>query len=150
MSLRDRINEDLKTAMKARDMTRVAQLRAITSRFKDLDIELRAKDAELDEGTMLSALRSMIKSRRESAALYRQGDRPELAEKEEAEITAIEHYLPPPLSDAELDVIVQKALAETGADSVRDLKNVMSWLRSHYGAQLDMGKMSGIVKAKLG
>lgn len=150
MSLRDRINEDLKTAMKARDMTRVAQLRAITSRFKDLDIELRAKGAELDEGTMLSALRSMIKSRRESAALYRQGDRPELAEKEEAEIAAIAHYLPPPLSDADLDVIVQKALAETGANSVKDLKNVMTWLRAHHGAQLDMGKMSGLVKAKLG
>lgn len=150
MSLRDRINEDLKTAMKARDMTRVAQLRAITSRFKDLDIELRAKGVELDEGTMLSALRSMIKSRRESAALYRQGDRPELAEKEEAEIAAIEHYLPPPLSDADLDVLVQKALAETGANSVKDLKNVMSWLRAHHAAQLDMGKMSGLVKAKLG
>lgn len=149
MSLRDRINNDLKIAMKARDMTLVAQIRAITSRFKDLEIELRAKNSLLDEATMLSALRSMIKSRRESAALYRQGDRPELAEKEEAEIATIEHYLPPPLSDADLEGIVQKALSETAATSIKDLKNVMTWLREHYGAQLDMGKMSGLVKAKL-
>lgn len=148
--LRTRIMDDLKTAMKAGQSDRVAQLRGITAKLKDLDVAARAKQADVTEADMFAAFRSMIKSRAESAALYRQGDRPELAEKEEAEIAIIRSYLPPELDQEALAKGVDEAIASTGASSVKDMGRVMAALKERFGAALDASKAGPLVKAKLG
>ncbi|AOX16216.1 GatB/YqeY domain-containing protein [Kozakia baliensis] len=149
MSLREQISADLKTAMKAKEMDRVAQIRGITAKIKDLDVAARAKGGEIGDADIVPMLRSMIKSRTESATMYRDGGRPELAEKEEAEITTIKSYLPPEMDDAALETAINEAVAETGASSMKDMGKVMGVLKARFGASLDMGRVNGVVKAKL-
>ncbi|MXV44785.1 GatB/YqeY domain-containing protein [Saccharibacter sp. 17.LH.SD] len=150
MSIRVRIMDDLKSAMKAGQSERVQQLRAITAKIKDLDVAARATKAEVDETAILMALRSMIKSRTESVALYKQGNRPELVEKEEKEIALIESYLPAEPDDEALKAAIAEAVSETGASSMKDMGRVMAVLKERFGAALNAGKASGLVKAQLG
>jgi uncharacterized protein YqeY len=149
MALREQISNDLKTAMKAKEAERVAQLRGITAKIKDLDVAARAKGAEVGDDEIVVALRAMIKSRTESAAMYRDGGRPELAEKEEGEIAAIRAYLPPEMDDAALEQAVAAAIAETGASGAKEMGKVMAALKAKFGASLDMGRVNPVVKAKL-
>ncbi|AQS89304.1 amidotransferase GatB/YqeY subunit [Neoasaia chiangmaiensis NBRC 101099] len=149
MSLRTQISDDLKTAMKAKEADRVAQLRGITAKIKDLDVAARVKGGDVDDGDIVPMLRSMIKSRTESAAMYRDGGRPELAEKEEAEIATIKSYLPPEMDDAALAAAVDEAIAQSGAASMKEMGKVMAVLKARFGADLDMGRANGVVKAKL-
>lgn len=151
MSLRDQLMSDLKIAMKAGESARVTTIRMITAKLKDVEIAGRAKGAEgLSEDEGVSALRGMIKSRVESATLYRDGGRPELADKEEAEIAVIRAYLPPEMDDATLASAVQAAITESGATSIKEMGKVMAVLKGRFGAELDMGRASASVKALLG
>ncbi|MEI7714248.1 MAG: GatB/YqeY domain-containing protein [Rhodospirillales bacterium] len=150
MALRDRFTDELKTAMRAGDAPRVLTLRMILSKVKDADIAARPKGIDkVPDEDVLSALRGMVKSRRESVDLYRQGNRPELAAKEEAEISVIEHFLPQQMDDAASAQAVADAIAEAGATTIKDMGKVMAVLRAKYAATLDMAKAGPIVKAKL-
>lgn len=149
MSLRARITEDLKAAMKAGQSDKVAQIRGITAKLKDLDVAARAKSGEVSEAEIVSALRSMIKSRAESAELYRKGNRPELAEKEEGEIATIRSYLPPELDEAALQNAIGEAITATGASGVKDMGKVIGALKEKFGPALDAAKASTLVKARL-
>ena len=150
MALRDQFTDQLKTAMRAGDAPRVSTLRMILAKVQDADIAARPKGIDkIPDEDVLSALRGMVKSRRESVDLYRQGNRPELAAKEEAEIAVIEHFLPQQMDTAASEQAVADAIAETGAASIKDMGKVMAVLRAKYAATLDMAKAGPIVKAKL-
>ncbi len=151
MGLRDAFTEQLKAAMKAGDAARTSTLRMILARLKDVDIAARPKgiDRVPDEDVM-AMLRGMVKSRRESVELYRQGNRPDLVEKEQAEIAVIESFLPQQMDEAAMGRAVDEAVAETGASGLRDMGKVMAALKAKHAATLDMSRVGPIVKAKLG
>ena len=152
MSLRIRFTEELKTSMKAGDTARTSTLRMIMAKLKDTDIAARKtpQDPGVPEEQIVSMLRGMAKSRAESVVLYRQGNRPELAAKEEAEIAVIESFLPQQMDQAGTEAAVADAIAETGAASIKDMGKVMAALKAKHAAVLDMAKVGPIVKARLG
>jgi uncharacterized protein YqeY len=151
MSLRESFTEQLKTAMLARDAERVATLRMVTAKLKDIDIAARPKGIDrVPDEDIVAMLRGMVKSRRESVEMYRQGNRPELVAKEEAEIAVIEAFLPQQMDTAATEAAVTEAIAETGAASIKDMGKVMAALKVRHAATLDMAKVGPIVKAKLG
>jgi uncharacterized protein YqeY len=148
--LRTRFTAELKTAMLAKDAARVSSLRMITARLKDVDIAARHSGVDrVPDDQVIAMLRGMVKSRAESSALYRQGNRLDLAEKEEAEIAVIEGFLPRQMDDAAMAVAVASAVAEAGATSVKDMGRVMALLRAQHGAVLDMAKAGPLVKSHL-
>lgn len=150
MALREMFSEGLKTSMRAGDAARTSTLRMILARLKDLDIAARPKGVTaIPDEEVLSMLRGMVKSRRESVDLYRQGNRPELAAKEEAEIAVIEGFLPQQMGDADLAAAVEAAVAETGAASPKDMGRVMAALKAAHGAALDLGRAGPLVRARL-
>jgi hypothetical protein len=150
MGLRDQFTEQLKASMKAGDAPRTSTLRMILARLKDIDIAARPKGVDrVPDEEVVASLRGMVKSRRESVDLYRQGNRPELVAKEEAEIVVIESFLPRQMDDAATALAVADAIAETGAASVRDMGRVMAALRAKHAATLDMAKAGALVKARL-
>jgi hypothetical protein len=149
--LRTRFTAALKTAMLAKDSETTSTIRMITARLKDVDIAARPSGVDrVPDDQIIAMLRGMVKSRAESAALYRQGHRLDLAAKEEAEIAVIESFLPQQMDDAALEAAVAEAVAETGAASVKDMGKVMAALRAKHGAVMDMAKAGPIVKARLG
>ncbi|HST73930.1 MAG TPA: GatB/YqeY domain-containing protein [Acetobacteraceae bacterium] len=151
MSLREQFTEQLKASMKAGDPARTSTLRMILARVKDADIAARPKGVPaVPDEEIVSALRGMVKSRRESIELYRQGKRPELVAKEEAEITVIESFLPRQMDETAVEQAVADAVAATGASSIRDMGRVMAALREKHAASLDMAKAGPLVKARLG
>jgi uncharacterized protein YqeY len=149
MGLRDSFTEALKAAMRAGEAPRVSTLRMITARLKDIDIAARPA-GPVDDAAIVAMLRGMAKSRRESVVLYRQGNRPELAEKEEAEIAVIESFLPRQMDEAAMREAVQAAVAQTGASSVKDMGKVMAALKARHAATLDLAAAGPMVKAALG
>jgi uncharacterized protein YqeY len=148
MTVRTDISDALKTAMKAHDAPRVSTLRMILARLKDLDIAARPA-AEISDDAVTAALRGMVKSRRESVDLYRQGNRPELVAKEEAEIAVIEGFLPQQMDPAAVAAAVDAAIAETGATGPKDMGRVMAALKAKHAASLDMARATPLVKARL-
>ena len=151
MSLRARFLEEMKASMKASDSARTSTIRMVMAKLKDTDIAARPSGVEqVPEEQIVAMLRSMVKSRRESVEMYRQGNRPELAAKEEAEIAVIEEFLPQQMDDAAMQAAVDAAVAETGAASVKDMGKVMAVLRAKHAATMDMAKAGPLVKAKLG
>jgi hypothetical protein len=150
MSLREQFTDQLKLSMKAGDAPRTSTLRMIMAKLKDTDIAARPKGIDkVPDDEVLSMLRGMVKSRRESVALYKQGNRPELAAREDAEIAVIESFLPKQLDEAAIAAAVGEAIAETGAASIKDMGKVMAVLRARHAAALDMGRAGAIVKARL-
>jgi uncharacterized protein YqeY len=150
MPLRDQFTNDLKAAMKAGDAPRVSTLRMILAKLKDTDIAARPKGVTaIPDDEILGMLRGMVKSRRESVALYEQGNRPELAAKESAEIAVIEGFLPQQMDEAALTGAVDAALAESGAASIKDMGKVMAALKAKHGAAVDMARAGAVVRAKL-
>jgi uncharacterized protein YqeY len=149
MSLRDRLTDELKAAMRAGDAARVSTLRMIQARLKDTDIAARP-GPPVDDAAIIGMLRGMAKSRAESVVMYRQGGREELAAKEEAEIAVIESFLPQQMDEAAMEAAVAAAVAETGAASIKDMGKVMAALRAKHAATLDMAKAGPMVKARLG
>ncbi len=151
MPLRDDFSAALKAAMKAGDSARTSTLRMVLAKLKDTDIAARPKGlTAIPDDEILAMLRGMVKSRRESVTLYRQGSRPELAAKEEAEIAVIESFLPTALDPAAIEAAVASAIAATGAASIKDMGKVMAALRAAHGAALDMALAGPRVKAALG
>ncbi len=146
--IRTELSDSLKTAMKAHDAPRVSTLRMILAKLKDLDIAARPA-AEISDEAITSALRGMVKSRRESVDLYRQGNRPELVAKEEAEIAVIEGFLPQQMDEAAVKAAVDAAIAETGAAGPKDMGRVMAALKAKHAATMDMGRATPLVKARL-
>jgi uncharacterized protein YqeY len=152
MMLRGQLNEALKTAMKAHDARAVSTLRMILAALKDRDIAARGKGnaAGIGDPEIQQLFQSMVKQRRESMALYEQGNRPELVQQEGEEIEIIERFMPKQLSDAELEAAVAAAIAATGAQSAKDMGRVMAALREKHAGQIDMAKAGGVAKRKLG
>ena len=149
-SLRERFTADLKEAMKAGDKGRVSTIRLITSALKDKDIEARGLGkGETTPDELLALLQKMIKQRQESIAIYDANGRPELAAGERAEVEVISGYMPKQMSDEEVKAAIDKAIAETGAASVKDMGKVIAILRANHAGQMDFGKASGLVKAAL-
>ena len=149
MSLRDRFTEELKAAMPAGDAARVSTLRMIQAKLKDTDIAARPGPPVDDDG-IVGMLRAMAKSRAESVAMYRQGNREELAAKEEAEIAVIGSFLPQQMDEAAMAAAIDAAVAETGAASIKEMGKVMAALKTKHAAVLDMAKAGPMVKARLG
>jgi uncharacterized protein YqeY len=150
MSLREEFTEQLKVSMKSGDAARTSTLRMIMAKLKDTDIASRPKGVDkVPDDEVLSMLRGMVKSRRESVVMYQQGNRPELAAKEEAEIAVIEAFLPQQMDDNAVEAAVADAISETGATSIKDMGKVMAALRAKHAAALDMAKAGPIVKARL-
>ncbi len=150
MTLRDDFTEALKSAMRAGDAARVSAIRLINAKLKEADIAARPKGvAAIPDDEIHVMLRGMVKSRRESVALYEQGKRPELAAKEMAEIAVIESFLPQAMDQAAVEAAVAAAIAETGASSVKDMGKVMGLLKTRHGAALDMALANPVVRAKL-
>jgi uncharacterized protein YqeY len=150
MSLREDITAAVKAAMLARDAERTSTLRMVQAKLKDTDIAARPKGiTAVPDDEIFAMLRSMIKSRRDAVALYRQGGREELAAKEEAEIAVIEEFLPQTLAGPALDAAVKAAIADTGATTAKDMGKVIGALKAKHGAALDTGAVSAAVKAAL-
>ena len=152
MGLRQKITTGLKEAMREKDAVRLSTLRLINAAVKDQDIAARAKGNTdgVDDGEVLAILAKMVKQRQESARVYEEGGRLELAEQEQAEIAVIETYLPKQLGEAEVAAAVDAAIAETGAERLRDMGRVMGVLKGKYAGQMDFGKVGPLVKARLG
>jgi uncharacterized protein len=150
MGLREQFSEQVKASMKAGNAARTSTLRMILARLKDIDIAARPKGVErVPEEEIVAMLRGMAKSRRESVDLYRQGNRQDLVDKEEAEIAIIETFLPQQMDDAAMQAAVAEAIAEAGAASIKDMGKVMAALRAKHAATLDMAKAGPMVKARL-
>ncbi|MGI4946212.1 MAG: GatB/YqeY domain-containing protein [Janthinobacterium lividum] len=150
MSLRERFTDELKTSMRAGDAPRTSTLRMILARLKDTDIAARPKGVTaIPDDDIIGMLRGMVKSRRESVTLYEQGNRPELAAKEQAEIKVIEGFLPQEMDDAALAAEVEAAVASTGASSQKEMGKVMAALKVKHGAGLDMARAGALVRAHL-
>ncbi|WP_417243139.1 GatB/YqeY domain-containing protein [Celeribacter sp.] len=152
MDMRDRINTALKTAMKEKDKERLSTLRLINAAIKDRDIAARGEgdDSGVEDSDVLQILGKMVKQRQESAKAFEEGGRIELADKERSEITVIEEFLPRQLDAAETVAAIDAAIAETNAESIRDMGKVMGALKAKYTGQLDFGAVGGKIKAKLG
>lgn len=155
MELRQRIDAALKQAMRDREAVRLSTLRLITAAIKDRDIAWRAMGGDaaesgVDSDGILEILGKMVKQRQESARAYEEGGRVELAERERAEISVIEEFLPRQLDGAETDAAVEAAIAETGASSIRDMGKVMGTLKARYAGRMDFGAVGPKVRARLG
>jgi len=151
MSLRAQLNDAMKEAMKAKDAKRLATVRLVLAALKDKDIAARSETSRdlLGDDEILGLMAKMIKQREESAAVYRQGGRPELAENEEAEIVIIRGFMPAQMDDAALKNAVAKTIAETGAASIKDMGKVMAVLKERYAGQMDFSKASAATKDAL-
>ena len=149
--IRDKISETLKEAMKAKDEAKTTTLRTVNAAIKQKDIDVaRARgEQHISEEEVLNLLQSLIKSRRESIELYKQGERQDLVDKEGAEIAIIEQFLPKQMSADETRAAIFELVASLGASSVKDMGKVMAALKSKYAGQLDMTKASATVKEVL-
>ena len=145
--MRDKINDDLKTAMKAGEKDRVGTLRLINSAIKSADIDARPSGKDkISDADILSVLAKMVKQRRDSIEQFNAGGRPELAAKEAAEITVIEGYLPKQMSDDEAKAAIAAVIKETGAVGPKEMGKVMAALKAKYAGQMDFGKASALTK----
>lgn len=148
--LREDLQKALKESMLAHDAATTSAVRLIIAGQKEKDVEARGKGAkEATDAELMAMMQTMIKQRNESIKMYIDGNRPELAEKEKAEIAVIERFLPKQMSEAEMTTAIASIIAETGAASMKDMGKVMGALKAKYAGQLDMGKANGIIKARL-
>lgn len=148
--MRDKINDDLKVAMKSGRKDRVGTLRLINAAIKSADIEARPSGKDkISDSDILSVLAKMVKQRRDAIEQYTSGGRQDLADKEAAEIAIIEVYLPKQMSEDEAKAAIAAAIKDTGAASPKDMGKVMGVLKAKYTGQMDFGKASALVKAQL-
>lgn len=147
--LRQRLTEDMKAALRAGEKERLGVIRLMIAAMKSADMEPGVKGAEIDDAGIITVLTRMVKQRRDSIDQYTAGGRPELAEKEAAEITVIETYLPKMMSEAETRDLVAALIAETGAAGAKDMGKVMGALKGRNTGQIDMGRASALVKELL-
>ena len=149
--LRQRLNDALKAAMKARDQRSVSTLRLVLAQLKDRDIAARpaGNASGIGEGEIEEMLLKMVKQRQESIVLYKQGNRPDLVQQEEEEIAVIERFMPKQLDAAEAAAAVEAAIAETGAQSVKEMGKVMAKLKERFAGRMDFAKAGALVKQRL-
>ncbi len=150
--MRDKINTEMKQAMRDKERERLATIRLINAAIKDRDIAARSEGNQdgVSDAEILTVLAKMVKQRLDSAKIYEEAGRLELAEKEREEIDVIQGFLPKQLTDEEVRAAVQKAINDTGASSIRDMGRVMGALKAAYSGQMDFGKAGGAVKELLG
>ena len=146
MTLKERITEDMKSAMRASDKERLSTIRMVQAAIKQREVDERIV---LDDAQVIAVLEKMVKQRRESVAAFEQGGRPDLADKEKSEIALLQVYLPAQLSDAEVDALIREAIAATGASSVKDMGKVMGAVKAKAAGRADMGAVSARIKAAL-
>ena len=147
MTLKERITEDMKTAMRSGEKDRLAVIRLLQAAIKQREVDERIT---LDDAQVTSVLEKMIKQRKESIVAFEKGARADLVAKEQAEIVILQPYLPAQLGDAELDALVAEAIASTGAASIKDMGKVMGIVKSKAAGKADMGAVGARIKAKLG
>ena len=147
--LRDDINKALTEAMKARNERAVSTLRMVNSTLKNADIEARTTGKALGDAEVIGILQKMVKQRQESVELYKKGNRDDLVKQEEEEIAIISANLPAQMSEADMTAAIDAAIAETGAAGMKDMGKVIGVLRGKFAGQMDFGKASAAVKAKL-
>ncbi|HTX04740.1 MAG TPA: GatB/YqeY domain-containing protein [Steroidobacteraceae bacterium] len=146
MTLKERITEDMKSAMRAGEKERLGTIRLALAAIKQREVDERIM---LDDGQVLAVLEKMIKQRKEAITQFQAGGRADLVAKESAEVSVLEAYLPARLSDAELDGLISAAIASTGASSAKDMGKVMALVKSQAQGRADMGLVSARVKEKL-
>jgi len=147
MSLKDTINDAVKAAMKAKEKEKTATLRLITAAIKQIEVDERR---ELSDDDVIAVLTKMLKQRRESIEQFIKGNREDLADVEKAELEIIQVYLPEQLSEEEIDELIEKAIADTGAETIKDMGKVMGILKPQLQGRAEMGPVSGKIKARLG
>jgi len=147
MSLKERITEDMKAAMRAKDSERLGTIRMITSAIKQREVDERIT---LDDNQVLAVIEKMIKMRKESIVQFQSGGREDLVAKENKEIELLQAYMPAQLSEAELDAIIADAIAQSGAASIKDMGKAMAIVKQKAQGKADMGTVSSKLKAKLG
>jgi hypothetical protein len=149
--LRDKLNDAMKEAMRARDQASLGTIRLILAKLKDVDIAARTEASRegVAEDKILSMMQGMIKQRNESIVLYEKGNRADLADKEKAEIAVIERFLPKQMDEAAVEAAVREAVAAAGATTVKDMGGVMAALKAKYAGQMDFAKASAAVKKAL-
>jgi uncharacterized protein len=147
MSLKERITDDMKAAMRSGEKERLGVIRMITSAIKQREVDERIT---LDDAQVLSVLEKMIKQRKESVTQFQAGNRPDLVAKEAGEITLLQGYLPSQLSDAELDALIAEAITATGAANIKDMGKVMGIIKGKAQGRADMAAVGAKIKAKLG
>lgn len=143
--LRQRLMDDMKAALKAGQKDRLGVIRLMISAMKAADMEPQAK-GPIDDAAIIAVLGRMVKQRRDSVTQYTAGGRPDLADKETAEIAVIEAYLPQSMGEAEAKAAIAAVIKETGAAGAKDMGKVMTQLKSRFAGQMDMAKASGLVK----
>jgi uncharacterized protein len=147
MALKERITEDMKTAMRAGDKDRLATIRLALAAIKQREVDERIT---LDDGQILAVVEKMIKQRREAITQFESGGRADLVAKERAEIAVLQGYLPAQMSDAEIDALVAEAISASGATSIKDMGKVMGYVKPKAQGRADMGALSARIKQKLG
>jgi uncharacterized protein YqeY len=146
-SLKDRVTEDMKAAMRAKDSERLGTIRMITSAIKQREVDERI---QLDDTQVLGIIEKMIKTRKESIAQFQSGGRDDLAAKEQKEIDQLQGYLPQQLGEAEVDALIAEAIAQSGATSIKEMGKAMALLKQKAQGRTDMASASARLKAKLG
>jgi uncharacterized protein YqeY len=146
VTLKERITEDMKAAMRASDKERLLTIRMLQAAIKQREVDERIV---LDDAQVIAVLEKMVKQRRESIVAFEQGGRADLADKEKTEITLLQAYLPDQLSAAEVDALIKDAIATTGATSMKDMGKVMGAVKAKAAGRADMGAVSASIKAAL-
>ena len=147
MSLKARITEDMKNAMRAKDSARLGAIRLLQSAIKQREVDERI---ELDDMQVIEAIEKMLKQRRDSISQYEAANRHDLADVEKFEVTVLQEYLPQALTDDEVGAILEQVIAETGASGIKDMSKVMAAVKPLVVGRADMGKISGLIKTRLG
>lgn len=147
MSLKAQISEDMKTAMRAKDSVRLGAIRLLQAAIKQREVDERI---ELSDSDVIAAIEKMLKQRRDSIAAYESANRQDLADVEKFEVSVLQTYLPQQFSDEEINAILETVVTETGAAGIKDMSKVMAAIKPLVVGRADMGKISGLIKVRLG
>lgn len=147
MSLKSRITEDMKTAMRAKDSVRLGAIRLLQAAIKQREVDERI---ELDDTQVIEAIEKMLKQRRDSISQFEAANRQDLVDIEKFEVTVLQTYLPQALTEDEVKAVLEKVVADTGASGIKDMGKVMAAIKPLVVGRADMGKISGLIKARLG
>ncbi|MBM3350961.1 MAG: GatB/YqeY domain-containing protein [Betaproteobacteria bacterium] len=147
MSLKAQISEDMKTAMRAKDSARLGAIRLLQAAIKQREVDERI---ELNDGHVIAVIEKMLKQRRDSIAAYESANRSDLADVEKFELSVLQTYLPQQLTEAEVAQIIDRVIVDAGAQGAKDMGKVVALVRPLVAGVADMGKVSGMIKAKLG
>jgi uncharacterized protein YqeY len=147
MSLKAQISEDMKTAMRAKDSARLGTIRLLQAAIKQREVDERV---ELDDSNVIAVIEKMLKQRRDSIAAYESANRNDLADVEKFEVSVLQTYLPQQLTEDEIKDILEKVVVDTGAAGIKDMSKVMAAIKPLVAGRADMGKISGLIKTRLG